>query len=426
MMRRGRIESDGIQSPSREIIAMEPVVRKLIIQGFRSFRSEVVEFDNPTFLVGCNGSGKSNLLDALVFLSQAMTNPLTELFSWRGGGRVVCHGSSTLLNEDEHRNLGLGVVLGSIGREISHARYAFQIAATGARRPTYVVHREQCIVDRYDGRREYFERKENEAFRSSIAGFEPQLEEDALAIRLIGGDIRFAPVYHVLESIQDYSIRPGTMRLRQDSDSSRVLFSNGSNTASILQEIAENNADDLLRICEFMEAIVPTVKQVEVREYGGMLELEFTQRWDDGPKSLTLEAMAMSDGTLQALGLLTAVYQKRLPSLMAIEEPETSIHPGALGVILDVLSFASERTQLIVTTHSPEVLDAEWLEDRHIRIVTWENGESRVMPLSIGSREALREHLMSAGELFRSNALQGMPSGQYGSQEAELFEDLEA
>ena len=56
----------------------EPIIRKLIVQGFRSFRSEVVVFDNPTVLVGQNGSGKSNLIDALAFLSEAMRIPLTE------------------------------------------------------------------------------------------------------------------------------------------------------------------------------------------------------------------------------------------------------------------------------------------------------------------------------------------------------------
>jgi predicted ATP-dependent endonuclease of OLD family len=50
---------------------MGPVIRQLIIQGFRSFRSETVDFENPTFLVGHNGSGKSNLLDALDFLNEA-------------------------------------------------------------------------------------------------------------------------------------------------------------------------------------------------------------------------------------------------------------------------------------------------------------------------------------------------------------------
>jgi predicted ATPase len=403
---------------------MEPVIRKLIIQGFRSFRSEVVDFDNPTFLVGRNGSGKSNLIDAIAFLNQAMTTPLSDLISWKGGGRVVYHGSSTLSPNGEHRTFGLGVIFGAISDEIATARYAFEVAPTGAKRPSYVVRREQCIVDRRDGRRDYFERNENESFRSNSTGLEPQLAEDTLAIRLIGGDVRFAPVFRALNSMECYSINPYQLCERQDQDSSKVLYSNGSNTATILQDIAENNPDDLQRICELMEAIVPTLKRVEVKAYRGALELEFTQRWDDGAKPLILEAAAMSAGTLLALGLLTAVYQRSIPSLLTIEEPEEGIHPGAISVILDVLRFASERAQLIVTTHSPDVLDADWLEDRHIRIVTWQDGATRVMPVSVGSRDALREHLMSAGELLRSNALQGMPPGPDAAAASELFEDL--
>jgi len=134
----------------------------------------------------------------------------------------------------------------------------------------------------------------------------------------------------------------------------------------------------------------------------------------------------MSDETLRALGILAAVYQRSAPSLIAIEEPETTIYPGALGVILDMLHQASSRTQVIVTTHSPDVLDADWLEEQHIRIVTWQDGATRVMPLSTGSREALREHLMSAGELLRSNALQGIPPEADMTHWSDLFEDLAA
>jgi predicted ATPase len=134
----------------------------------------------------------------------------------------------------------------------------------------------------------------------------------------------------------------------------------------------------------------------------------------------------MSDGTLRALGLLAAVYQRQTPTLLAIEEPEATIHPGALGVILDVLRHASERTQVIVTTQRPDLLDADWLEDRHIRIVDWQDGETRVMPPDVGSREALRQHLMPAGELLRSNALQGMPPGPDAIHGPPLFRDIVA
>jgi predicted ATPase len=275
-----------------------------------------------------------------------------------------------------------------------------------------------------DGQQSFFERIKHEPFRSSVDGLRPQLTWESLALPLMGADLRFARVFEVLAGMQAYSINPDKLREWQVPDSGWVLRADGGNAASVLQAIEDHDRDDLQRICEIMEAIVPAVERVGVKDYGSKLAIEFTQRWGDGPRSLTLEASNMSDGTLRALGLLAAVYQRSAPSLLAIEEPEATIHPGAIGVILDVLSFAIERTQLIVTTHYPEVLDAEWLEDRHIRIVTWEDGETRVSPLSVGSREALREHLMSAGELFRSYALEGIPRGPNAAQPSELFEDL--
>jgi predicted ATPase len=219
-------------------------------------------------------------------------------------------------------------------------------------------------------------------------------------------------------------IAPDRMRDWQFPGFGSALSRDGRNAASVLREIRGRSPDDMQRICELLQAVVPTVQRVEVVEYGNKLALEFTQKWADGTNVLVLDASAMSEGTLRTLGLLAAVYQKSTPSLIAIEDPEAMIHPGAIGVILDVLRFASERTQLIVTTHSPEVLDADWLEDRHIRMVTWQDGATRVTPLSVGSREALRGHLMSAGELLRSNALQGVVPAPDTAMPLALFEDL--
>ncbi len=406
---------------------MEPVIRKLIVEGFRSIRSEVVEFDNPTFLVGRNGSGKSNLVDALAFLGEAMTNPLSEVLSSRGGGRVVCHGSSSLTHRGDQRKFRLGVVLGPIGDEIAGARYAIEVAAMGVDRSSYGVLREQCVIDGPGGRRNWFERDTaKDAFRSNVDGLNLRLVRESLALPLVGGDARFAPLVQALERVRAYSIDPDRLTEWQVPDSGRTMRSDGSNTASVLRRIKDNDPDDLQRICEILGAIVPAIERVDVKESGIKLGLEFTQRWDDGPKSLTLEASSMSDGTLRALGLLASIYQRTTPSLIAIEEPEATIHPGALGVILDVLHHASDRTQLVVTTHSPEVLDADWLEDRHIRIVTWQEGATHVTPLDAGSRDALRQHLMTAGELLRSNALQGTPTAPGTAPQSTLFEGLVA
>ena len=64
---------------------MEPILRSLILKRFRSIPAETVPFDNPTFLVGQNGSGKSNFVDAFAFLAEAMASPLQGVFDRRGG-----------------------------------------------------------------------------------------------------------------------------------------------------------------------------------------------------------------------------------------------------------------------------------------------------------------------------------------------------
>src|SRR6185436_14275649 len=70
---------------------MKPVIRSLTLNGFRSFESERVEFDNPTFLVGRNAAGKSNLVDALAFLQEAVRQPLDEVIRRRGGISSIVH-----------------------------------------------------------------------------------------------------------------------------------------------------------------------------------------------------------------------------------------------------------------------------------------------------------------------------------------------
>ncbi len=403
--------------------AMEPAIRRLIVQGFRSIRSEVVDFDNPTFFVGRNGSGKSNLVDALAFLGECMTTPLRWVFADWGRRRALTYGSSRASVPGPVERLGISTVLGPIDDVVSGARYSVSIVPSEDDLSPYRVEREQCFIECRGEQGHWFDRIGSEPFRTNADGLRPQLSEDALALPLLGGDSRFGPLFETLAGIRTYAIVPDRVREFQLPDRGWNLHRDGDNAASVLRRIEENNPDDLQRIGEFLGAIVPGIERIEVKPYGPKLGLEFTQRWNGSPGSLVLEASSMSDGTLRTLGLLAAVYQRQTPSVMIIEEPEATIHPGALSVILDVLHHASERGQVIVTTHSPEVLDAEWLEDRHIRIVDWQDGETRVLPLGIRSREALRQHLMSAGELMRSNALTGVSRPSDSTPRAQLFEE---
>ncbi len=394
-------------------------IKRITIKRFRSFPSASLEIDNPLFVVGRNGSGKSNLADVFGFAAESMASPLQAVFDRRGGIASVRNRSSV---KSAPPNMGMAFEFGAING-ITGGRFAFEVKAL----PNYgfKIVREQCLVVRRDGTRWWFDR--NAEWKSNADGLTPALEPTALALPLVGGDERFAPIFRLLSGMRVYSIEPAKLREMQDPDSGATLRPDGGNAASVLQELlrGENAKTAREDIEAILEAIVPETKSVRPKKHGNKLSMSFSQEWGD-KKKLSFDAFSMSDGTLRSVGLIMAVFQRPSPSVLVIEEPEATMHPGALGAILDLLRRASKSMQVIVTTHSPELLDAKWITDKNLRIVTWQKGASHVLRPSEATREAMRTHLMGAGELLRSNALhpEDLFAGSDELRSAALFETL--
>jgi AAA15 family ATPase/GTPase len=114
-----------------------------------------------------------------------------------------------------------------------------------------------------------------------------------------------------------------------------------------------------------------------------------------------------SDGTLRVAGILTALLQEPHLTLVAIEEPELTIHPGQLALVLDFLRMASEWSQVVVTTHSPEILDR--VEADEIRVVQRSAGTSTISPMSREQKHLVMNQLLSPGQLMRSEGLAAEP-----------------
>jgi predicted ATPase len=285
---------------------------------------------------------------------------------------------------------------------IAGGHFAFEVKAL----PNYgfQIVREQCLVRREDGKRWWYDR--TKSWKSNAEGLTPALEPSALSLPLVGGDERFAAVFRTLSAMRVYSIQPAKLREMQDPDSGVSLKSDGGNAASVLQELSrgEEAADTKAEINRILESIVPATKSVIPKKHGNKLSMAFSQEWGD-KKKLTFDAFNMSDGTLRSLGLIMAVFQEPSPSVLVIEEPEATIHPGALGAVLDLIRRASKTMQVLITTHSPELLDATWIQDNNLRIVAWQDGASHLLLPSEATREAMRRHVMGAGELLRSNAM---------------------
>lgn len=410
-------------------------IKSLTLKRFHSILSEKIDISNPTFFVGCNGSGKSNLVDAVAFLSEAMEFPLQTIIDRRGGIHSLITrrpgerlrpraGRWFLVSELAETEPAFGMRIdfediSGVQEELFSGHFAFELEMLS--RYSYRVIREQMVVRR-EIDRTWYDRREGslETNLEFLRNVNPSfVSESALFVQVLGGIYPFVMVQQFLKGMSVYSIEPNKLRNMQDPDIGTTLRADGRNATSVLMEIS---VEDAARISELLASISPGMRRVHPVRQGKQLTLRFVQDWGEG-KRLDFDAFSMSDGLLRALGLILAVYQPNRPSVVVIEEPEASIHPGALGVILDLLRHASKRMQVIVTTHSPDVLDAKWVREDNLRMVTLENGVTRVSGLSEFSRKALREHLMGAGELLRSNSLEPAPLFEHlDSRQVSLFE----
>ncbi len=107
--------------------------------------------------------------------------------------------------------------------------------------------------------------------------------------------------------------------------------------------------------------------------------------------------------------------------VVGIEEPETALHPGAAAILRSALLEASRHTQVIVTSHSPDLLDDKDIEPESIISVTSREGETILGPVDEASRTSIRDHLFTAGELLRLNQISTDEEEHKNSVDQKLF-----
>jgi len=204
-----------------------------------------------------------------------------------------------------------------------------------------------------------------------------------------------------------YSINPDTIRDFPAPGSGDLLVRDGSNLTSVLRQLTERDNVGKKRIEEYLSSIVPGVSGVDVKEVPPKATLEFRKEVAGSSDPWRFFAGNMSDGTLRALGILVALFQSQGAAvpLVGIEEPEVALHPAAVGALRDALREASALTQVIVTTHSPDLLDSADIDMELFLAVYAEKGATHIAPVDDASREAVRKGLYTPGELLRLDQL---------------------
>ena len=192
-----------------------------------------------------------------------------------------------------------------------------------------------------------------------------------------------------------------------------MLTRDGSNAAGVLATMKSRTPEIVERLTAYLGAVVPEITDVDSIVVGNRRALEFRCRGRGAARQERYLADNMSDGTLHVLGILLALFQNAGVAgsghVIGIEEPETALHPDAAGVLVDVLLDASQRAQVIVTTHSADLLDRESVPVDSILPVMSVDGESNIGPLDNVGRSVLREETFTAGELLRIDQLHPDP-----------------
>ena len=354
------------------------------------------------FLVGQNGAGKSNFLDALRFTGDSLNTSVEHALRDRGG-----------IGEVRRRSAGhptnFGVRLDWSLPSGDSGLYAFRIGAKphGA----FEVQREQCIVNFADLAIQpaSYEIRSGQIHQCSLAST-PAAASDRLFLVAVSGQPEFRPLYDALLRMGLYNFNPDVIRELQSPDPGEVLTSDGRNLASVLKRMADQPNERMDRLVKMLGKVVPGITGVAHRPVGKKETLEFRQLVAGSKDAWRFDAENMSDGTLRSLGVLVALFQPpasdgRAVRVVGIEEPETALHPGAAAVLRSALFEASRHTQVIVTSHSPDLLDDKEISADTIISVTSRGGETILGPADEASRNSIRDHLFTAGELLRLNQI---------------------
>lgn len=392
---------------------MIPRIRLVQIKNYKSLEAVSVELEPFTVFVGPNGSGKSNFLDALAFVQECVSESVELALRTRGGAETVLgkyvdrleflnallEKRSPEIPQKDHLGFRIQADLG----EGQSADYAFEIRHLNWN--YFEVARERCVVQNASREKTQFD-VQNGKFVQSLPDISPVLLPDRLILPVLAGLPGLRPLWEFLVGMRTYAIRPESIREHQSPDRGFVLKPDGSNTASVLKYLSQwSNAypKTLDTINRLLPHVTKGIAGVSYRQAETKETVSFQQHIGlENP--IFFDALSMSDGTLRVLGLLLAVLQP-LPKVVGIEEPEATVHPAIAEMIMEVLMDAAQEKQVLITTHSPDLLDQKELQDRQIRIVGLRNGRTVIAPMSEGDRQAIRERLYSPGELLRMGEL---------------------
>jgi len=360
------------------------MLRRLRVQGYKTLRDVDVQLGPLNVLIGPNASGKSNLLDAFALLHEYGKNRLEDAVYARGGL------NSILWAGGELDAVKIGLAFAAALSEDADWEFRLQLRKSG------IVFVPGIQFDRSD---KFAPFEDNSP---SLARGLPEAEQRDEAKQELHILFRNIAAYTHFDTTPDSLIRQPSLVRPQTR-----LVNGGYNLANVMNYLSSMHEyrDAYEDILDVLGTAYPDFDELSFPPEGG--DGRIVMRWKEKSLKHDFAAYYLSDGILRFLCLLAILKTPDPPPLVCIDEPELGLHPSLMPIIAALLRDASSRTQLIIATHSPQLVDA--LDVEHIVIMDRVDGETRVQRLQERPQlDAWLEHY-TKGELWLSGELGGMP-----------------
>jgi len=392
-------------------------ILSLDVTGYRSLREIHWEPGRLNVVIGPNGTGKSNLLRFLEFVGVAARGGLSKHIQGLGGmepllwdGRAERLAIELKMSpSDDWRDeikdsLTYKLCLDRIGEGTSY-RVGHELLGNYSRVERGETPEPFKLIERRPGHARVFDSEEH-----FLTAPEERVPEDETLLSLAAGPFTANPliplyqhnlaswaVYHDFHVNLDAPVRfPVVSRLE------RRVAADGQNLVNVLHTLYSGDRDFKAEVNQAMRAAFVEEFEELIFFPAADQRIQMRVQW----RSLRRQQPAadLSDGTLRFLFLLAILASPDAAPVIAIDEPETGLHPAMMPIVAEYAAEASRRAQVILTTHSPALLDAFGDARPVTTVALWENGETTLAPLRDEVLEQWRKEyalgkLLTSGEL---------------------------
>jgi predicted ATPase len=356
---------------------------KITIKGFKSIL-ELKDFElkNLNIIVGANGAGKSNFIEFFRLISAMMKPDGLKAFV-SGNADSFLFGGPKLTPQ-----ISVEMKFGKNG-------YDFELAPT-----------EDGFLIINNEKRHYFPHGATRNFGSG--NFNPGLVKEKDNSGYFGSKSATGYTYDAITSWQIYHFhdtsKQAGMRRFQESGHNKKLFDDASNIAAYLLRLQKEHPKNYRDIINAVRLVIPFFDDFILEPNNNeQIRLEWKQK---GLADYPMKPTHLSDGSIRFICLATALLQPSPPSTIIIDEPELGLHPAAIVILAELIQVASQRTQVIVATQSPALIDQFGIDE--IIVANREDGVSTFKRLKEEDfSEWLKDY--SVGQLWMKNVISGGP-----------------